>query len=423
MNMNKIKIMMIILLVTVLVISPNIHALGVAPSRDIIDFKLGKQTLTARIINSEKIDMRLALYAKGELANYTTISDSQIVVKADEAEKTFTYTLDLPATLTPGTRELGIVIVQLPDTFVESDNNLVTKDGTSVLFNKKEKNSMVSATSAVSHQLLVRVPYPDSYLEGSMYISEGKVGDTLTFTMPVVNRGSKSVEVYADITIKGPTNEEIATFKTDKTSLEGSKETSLIGTWKADVNQGLYYAEAVIHYGDKYIVVRKEFMIGNLFISVEDLSVQGFKLGGIAKFDVNLKNKWNQDIKDVYGELNVLDQEGKGLATVKTLSTDLPGYGDGTINGYWDTTGVEVGKYDVNVVLHYAGKTTEKLFQTVVGIDKITVGQPGTGQVTGAKGTSSGIIPILVVVVAVLIVVNMGWFLFLRKKFQKPPQT
>jgi hypothetical protein len=417
------KTMLMIVLVVLLFIVPNIYALGVAPSRDIIDFRPGKQTLTARIINNDRTEMRLALFPKGELANYSTINDEQIIVKADEAEKTFTYSIDLPATLTPGTRELDIVIVQLPDSYVQTNDNLVTTDDKSVLFGSKDKNSMVSATTAVMQQLMVRVPYPDSYLEGSIYVSEGKVGDTLTFTVPVVNRGSKPAEVYADVSIKGPANEEIGTFKTDKILLNGSKEVKLIGKWKADVNQGLYYAEATVHYGDKYFVLRKEFTIGNLFVSIEGLSVQGFKLGGIAKFDVNLKNKWNEEIKDVYGELNVLDQDGKGLANVKTLSTDLSGNGADTINGYWDTSGVNVGRYDVNVVLHYAGKTTEKLFQTVVGIDKITVAQSGAGQVTAAKDTSTSIVPILVVVVAVLIVVNLGWFLFLRKRVQKPPQS
>jgi len=420
---SKKIILLTVFLVLTLCLSQNIHALGVAPSREIIDYKQGVQTINARIINNDRADMRLAVYAQGDLAEYAKISDPQIVVSKDEPEKQFSYQLDLPKDLKPGTHDLKIIVVQLPETFADSDENILVTDEKAVLFENKDKESMISATTAVIHQLQVRVPYPESFLEGRFYISEGKVGDLLTFTVPVVNRGTNPVDAYAEIVIKGPTNEEIASFKTDAQTITGGEESKLVAEWTAEVNQGVYLAEAIIHYGDEYFTLRKEMNVGNVFVSIEDVKVDGFKLGGIAKFDVDIKNKWNQEIKDVYGELKVLDKEGQGIANVKTLSTDLEGYQEGQLNAYWDTAGINVGSYDVNVILHYAGKTTEKLFQTVVGIDKITVGQIGTGKVSGGEDSGTNLTLILILLVAVLIIVNLAWFVFLRKRFKKPPNN
>lgn len=410
----------IVLLVLVL-LSSFCLAIGVAPSREVIDYKEGKQTLTARIINNDRIDMRIAAYPKGELANYTKIPNELIIVKASEGEKSFEYEINLPKGLSPGTREVKIILVQLPETFATSNDNLLVTGEKAVLFENKDSESVISATSAVIHQLHIRVPYPESFVEGRLYVSEGKVGDLLEFAVPVINRGMEKTNIYAEIIIKGPTNEEIASFKTENQELGGGKESKLVGVWKADINQGLYLAEAIVHYGNEHFTLRKQFSVGNVFISIDGMRVEGFKLGGIAKFDVSVKNKWNEEIKDVYGELKVLDGEGRSLANVKTLSENVPGYGESVITGYWDTTGVSIGRYDVNVMLHYAGKTTERLFQTVVGIDKITVGQIGTGKVAGSEEGGASLILILIIVVVLLVIANISWFIFLRKRFKKPP--
>ena len=117
---------------------------------------------------------------------------------------------------------------------------------------------MISATTAVIQQLRVDVPYPDSFLEGRIFVSEGKVGDKFTITIPVVNRGSTSVDTYADINILGPANEEIASFETQTLTVDGLKEVKLVGEWVADVNQGTYIVEAIIHYDDKYFKLSKD---------------------------------------------------------------------------------------------------------------------------------------------------------------------
>lgn len=420
---TRIMISIVLAIFIALLFSTSVLALGVAPSREIIDYEQGEHTYTFRIINNENTDMKLAIYPKGELAEYTTLETNLVKLKSSEGEKSVSYTVNLPDGLNPGVRELGIVVLQLPETFAEQEDSVLVVDGQAMILDSKEQESMISATTAVVHQLQVRVPYPDSHVEGRLHVSQGKIGETFTFTISLANRGTQPAEVYADITIKGPTNEEIDTIKTEKITVKAGEGENLVSAWKADVNQGVYFAEAIVHYGDQYFVIRKEFFVGNQFVSIEDLKVEGFRLGGIAKFDVYVKNKWNQEIQDVYGELTVLDKEGNDLSTIKTLSTDLPGYGDDTLNAYWDTSAVEVGSYDVNVVLHYAGKTTEKLFNTIVSLDKITIGQLSAGKVAGGEEGNGSLVTILIAVVVLLILINIGWFMFFRKKMKKPPSN
>ena len=49
--------------------------------------------------------------------------------------------------------------------------------------------------------------------------------------------------------------------------------------------------------------------MGNKHIKIRGVKVDEFNLGEVAKFDVFIENMWNQLLKDVYGELIILDKD------------------------------------------------------------------------------------------------------------------
>ena len=137
------------------------------------------------------------------------------------------------------------------------------------------------------------------------------------------------------------------------------------------MNPGLYTAEFIVNYNDKQFVLRDDFKVGSQSIDIESIRVENFKLGTIAKFDVELLNRWNQPVSSVYADMKVLNSQSVEVASFRTAPIELMQLSRGTITGYWDTREVDVGTYDIKVILNYEGTSIEKIFKTVVGIDSI----------------------------------------------------
>jgi len=395
-----------IFLCIAILLAASITALGIAPSRDMMNYDSQAHTMTVRIINNDHKDMKVLLYAQGELASYTTLPITSIDVRSTDEEKSFTYTIQLPAGLEPGIKDLDIVALEVP-----ADMKVPESSQTQIL-----------STITVIYQLKVNIPYPGTYADGVLYISEGNANETTTFNANIVNRGTQAIDkVEGELVIKGPTNEEIKRIKaTSLTNLASQTSQKMQVDWLSDVNPGVYYAEYIVSYGSKQFVLRKTFMVGDYSIEIRNIAVQDFKIGAVAKFNMEVVNKWNQPVDNVYAELQIMDDKGNTVSNTKTITTTVSPLTTSVIYAYWDTQGITVGNYDVHTILHYGDKTTERIYKALVGIDSITVNnaEGTTGNVIGAntKGNSTSVLTILVII---LVVVNVGWlvyFKFLKKK-------
>jgi len=393
----NLKVFLIIIMLFALIYQA--HALGIAPSRNIIDYDTAEHTYNVRIINNEHKDMTLMVYAEGELQDYVTTPTSKIEMKSSEEEKEFSYKLKLPENLEPGTRNLDIIVLEL------SENT--------------DSNAMILSKMSMKHQLMVNVPYPGIYAEGVVYITEAN-SDSVTITTNIVNKGLQPINTASgDIIIKGPTNKELARIKTDSAgNIAPQSYGQLVNSWTAP-EPGEYYAEVVINYDGKQFIAKKTFTIGNQEIDIKSLQVKNFKLGTVAKFDIDLVNNWNQPINDVYGEIEILDKQGNTLDKVKTVNIELPAYTTTTVSTFWDATNVKVGEYDIKAVVHYIDKTKERVFNAVIGIDSLKIiDNTPSGNVVAAK-QEGGKLSLLYILVIVSLVVNVAWFVyykFLRKK-------
>jgi hypothetical protein len=413
-------VMILIVLAVFFVTLNSSHAIGLAPSRNVIDFTPNlEQELTFRVINTENKDMTLAVYSQEELGKYIELEQNIVEIKSSESEKEIKYKINLPDKLEPGSRKANLVVVEIPKEKSELVVvNMPDNDSTLVLANSEhfeEQESMVSAQVVLIHQLRVNVPYPGKYIQGKVYIDEVNVNETATFTLSLFNQGKETIsKAKATIVIKGPTNDEIAVVRTNEISLNPQQEAKVAAYWSADVGEGNYYAEVIVEYDEEILLLSKSFKVGSLKIEIDALKVDNFKLGTIAKFDILLRSKWNDEIPDVYANMQVIDKAGITLTDFKTSSVNIKAKGTATVSGYWDTSNVKVGDYDVNVKLNYGNKTAEKLFQTVVSIDRIEVQQALTGQAISGKNSMRD--SLLVILVIILVVVNIISFMWRRRK-------
>jgi uncharacterized integral membrane protein len=396
-------------------------ALGIAPTRKVESYTPGASyTIESVIINNEGKNMRVLILPQGDLGKYVTIKNNIIKVTSDQGEVPFTYTVTLPenTTLSPGATMLRMAFIELPSGF---SDRFVINEGQ--VISLEEDRAAISATSAIVQQIVLNVPYPASYADGKIYVTSDEAGQPVKLSVSVFNRGKEQIKAKGYALILGPTNEEIAKIDLGETTVGGMDESRLVGVWEG-TNLGDYIAEAYVTYGDQSFAAKTTFVLGKPQISIEKMGVKNFKLGSIAKFEVDVLSRWNKMIKDVNGEMKILDKNGAVIDTFPTTEIDLPPHGTTTITGYWDTENTKIGEYDVNVELNYEGQKSQKLFETVVSIDAIDVkGGKSVGQVIGAK-KEGGQYTLLIILIIVLIIVNIVIFLYFRKMkewFRRPP--
>ncbi|MFC1741505.1 hypothetical protein ACFL3V_03140 [Nanoarchaeota archaeon] len=407
--LNMVFIMTVMLAMLVL-ISSSVSALGVGPSRQFISFSSG-QIIEGElmIINDGKEDFRAAVYAQGDLADYIKLGKPIVDVSASDMVKTVPYTIEFPtASPKPGQHKLEVVVRQFPpDSDVADD-------------------TMVSANLAVISQIIVKVPYAGKYAEAKLFISGTENDDTpARFTVMLYNHGTEDIErTYAKVEVLSPTFEKVAEIYTNNRSVKPKEEVKLETLWKPSVSKGSYKAVVTVRYDDKEFKLEQAFDLGRFLIDVSDISVNKFSLGDVAKFDILLFNSWNTKIDDVYVEMIVEDSSGKKMTEFKTSVIDIPSQQGGELEAYWYTEGAAPGIYTVKLIVHYAGKITQKEYDFEVSTNSMTklgtVGQAIISEEEKQEVKTQGLLIVLIIfVIVMLIVMNIVWFYFLSRQIRK----
>jgi hypothetical protein len=333
----------------------TVSALGIAPGHtDIIFEPNAQQTVKLKLVNTGGQELQVVLYADGELAPYISFEQPLIQFSQGEEEKYANYTIKLPTSFDKqGPHTADIVARGLPPP---------SKPG--------EKG--MSASVAIASKLNVMVPYSGSYAEINLFSPSFEQGKESNFVVEVRNLGTEDLlQAQLVIDVLGPLNNRITLLKSGSFNL-ASKQSKIVPIkWTPDIGLGNYKAVATLIYNGVNAKDEKTFTIGNLGIEIVDISVKDFKLGNIAMFNIMLQNNWNENISGVYGDITIKDDSGKKYTNFKTASVNL-GQGDKQpIQAYWDTKTVGPGKYKLDVILNYLGKSSEKIFDILVSLDKI----------------------------------------------------
>ncbi len=398
-------ILLVASMLLVIALMQNASAIGITPGRTTIDFapNLHKE-VQFKIVNNEHKDMRVLLYVDGELNDSITLYNKIIDFSASEESKAFKYDANLPASIDkPGEHEVKIIAMELP--------------------RESGEGKFVGATAAVATQLLVRVAYPYKYAEIELSVVESEVNGTTSLYVAANNLGQHNlVDASANIEIFNSANEKIAIVKTSKKTINAMTRAELVGLWKANVNAGKYRAVASLVYDESKIATSERiFAVGTLMMDVVDINVKNFRLGDIAKFDITVENKWNEAIKEVFAQLQILDEKGTTIANTKSATADVPALGRQVLVAYWDTAGIKEGTYSGKMILNFADKTVEKMLKTDIRLNSIKVEIVGAGITARATAAEGGRQNLMLILIVILVIINIGWFAYfkLREKRQK----
>ena len=384
-----------------------VFSLGVAPSFYNLDSESGFQTLKLRVLNTYEEDMYVKLQASGELAKYVDYDSKTIHLTPSESSKTLYYTFDIPDDLPPGSNELRMVLVQLAE---GSTGN---------------EKTAVDARISVIQKVTVFVPYPGSYLTGTLFAESSTTNNPITFTTHVISKGNEDVEVTGTVRIRGPTNEILGTVAITETIVSSQTDKRLTVSYPGLAYAGNYQAESIIRYGDKELVLTKGFSVGSKNVKATDLIVERFKLGEIVKIKAKLENEWNSRIESLYMQVKILNEQGTIVSEFTSSPVEIGAYESKEIDAFWDTEGVRTGSYDVAVDLFFDEKVIETFFKAVIGAENVQFVEQGlTGKVIdvgdgNSSPDSTNKTNLIILLAIVLIVINallLTKFKFTKKK-------
>ena len=394
---------LLVWLMLAILLASTAYGLGIAPGHtDIIFEPNAQQTVKLKLLNQEGQEFQVMLYADGELAQYVSFDQPLIQFSQGETEKYASYTLSLPASFDKqGLHTADIVARALPPA-------------------SKSGETGMSATVAIISKLNVMVPYSGKYAEITLFSPNFEQGKESNFAVQVKNLGTEDIlkgQIVLDIL--GPTGNKLETLTSDSFALPSKQNQIIPIKWTPDLGSGNYKVVASLIYDGGNARDERQFTIGELTIDIIGITVKDFKLGGIAMFEIMLENKWNEAVPGVYGQVSVKDDSGKTYTDFKTASVDLDQNEKQPIQAYWDTKSVGPGKYKLDIILNYLGKTSEKVFDILVSADRIdtSLGGMAVAQTGTAKEPMLQAIYIVIFLLIVMIVINI--LIFLRRSKAK----
>lgn len=390
------------LLICLLFIS-SVSAIGVSPGRvsfsDYSSVNMQK-TATVTVVNTGSFESTIVVSAQGELAEYISFPQRSFTLAPGQTEKSFEYTVNLPEGLSPGPHTAEIIILELPQegSFGET---------------------YIGAAVAVLSELYVFVPYPGRFAEGRLVVDRLEDG-SLNFVIPTLSQGSFDlVDVFGRIEIYNSANQVVETLQTEAVTIPTRERKDLSVNWVPTLPNGNYRAVATVTYGgDQPLVVEAPFVVGESRLRLADVAVRDFTLGDVAKIEMVVESQWSEPIQGVNIEMLVYDQRGNLVDTVRTSSETIGSGERVTMLGYWETLGVPQGEYTAELYIRSAASTTETNRNLLFELSEDAFVVVGFGYVISAGGDSAGsAIYYLTGAIVVLILINLSWFIFLRKRF------
>lgn len=381
------KSKIVIWTIVALILISSALALGISPAEKNIRVEPNAtQTFTYIIINNEHRDFDLKISAVGELADFIKVPDYTIHLNSEEAEKSFEVNITLPSNLEPGERTGKIRLTETIPHVSVGEN-------------------YVNVQLEVNSKITVIVPYPEKYITASIEVNATKQNEPINVSAFITNLGTRDI---GNLKVKfGIVSDDklITSTETDATSLLRKETKELSTQFELNLTPGDYSAVAKIFYDNNSVDLIKDFKVGDVFVEILDYT-KYFIQGRLNKFDVDVTNEWNRKIKNAFA-LIFIDK----FDAIKSITYDLNPYEKKTLVSYWDTAGVELGRYDSNVTVNYVNKTTTK--QGEVYVVEPTQLEKTLGRPDYSLYTFVGII--------FIILVNLVWLFFMRRK--TPPEV
>lgn len=306
-----------------------VYALGIKPAKVEVNFIAGeKHEFNFQPIFPRGVDL-VDITIEGDLVEYVTV-DKTVVA--------------------PG--ESVVATLQFPDKIDKPGNYRIYIAAAE----KIDSAGVIGSRAQVRGVIGVFVPYEGKYIEPLLNIPNANVDEKINVGLNLKNKGTLDALVSANVKISDFIGNEMASlsFGSEEVKSFGEKKISQeLDTkgWKPST----YYAKTDINYDGPKIDANATFNIGSLFVEVINYTDEIIK-EGIQKYYINIKNGWNGNLGEVFADVNISNNMG-GII-FRTPSVSLRAWSEVILEGFLDTSNLELGSHDVEIVLYYQGEKT-----------------------------------------------------------------
>jgi len=319
-----------------IIIAGNVSAIAITPAARTISYSPG-----------ETIRLSFGIFDFGAGMTYEAIvtgaySENVQVVK--EGEGTLLIDFTMPEDATPGPHQLLVGIAQVP--IGDSDGG-------------------ISAIASVLSQVNFFVPYPAKYAEIGIKNTDVAAGKMAYFTVKLEGYGEETInKITGTVDIVDLNNKTVAVVPlSERNDLMFLQKTEMFAQWDTEnASAGIYKIVANVDYDGIKATAEGTLRIGVLSVNINSIRAIGTVERGLVKINIDVESIWNEPIGNIYAE-GWITKNASTLATLKSSTTRLPPWEKNTLTMYWDVFGLDVGVYDLKVLLHYGNQSKETTTQ------------------------------------------------------------
>ncbi len=366
------------------ILSSNVSAIGISPDKLSLNYEpLAEGELNVYVINTEDSEINASLTLQGDLAKYFKVIEKSVEVQPKNTGS-FTIGYKLPAVIdTPGL------------------NNIILKI---------RKNSAISqglgATLGILSKIVVDVPYPYKYLEYDFETKSVNEGEEINFDFNIQSKGVKNIfDVVSKIEVYDAHDLDnlVLELEGDKFPLvSGRNKATKIELNSSEIGIGDYFIDAYLVYDG----IESKHVNETISVGYEDVDVLNYTKrvisGGIKKFSVLLKNRWNYDVNKVYIESYLAKDNVPITERSVSHTVDMRALEEVDVPVYLDVSELISGSYTLVMDIHYSDFVKQEKVEILIE-EKIEI--------------SMGMI--VAIVLIVLVFLNIIWMTVQAEKRSK----
>ena len=363
-----------------------VTALGIRPAKTTIIYE--ETPVSSRqfwVVNNDRQELDLVISAEGELEKYLTLTTKEVTLTPEDDFKPVYFEIDLPENL-PSGEALGNIVVEQRLTSTEE--------------------GLIASKLVLKHKIIAVGDYPDKYIAAKLNFHDQ--GDKIEFVSEVENLGKEDISEIQTTFYINDKEQRPHSLQTEKLSLSTKETTLLRASLKRDLFQlGEFEVSAVTSFDDQKIELRKILRVGQPEVEITYFDPY-FIAYKINQYSLDLLNKWNTEVKNVFVDVEV-KKDGKKIDEFRTKSVDIEGEMIQRITDYLDAKDKEPGKYTFEMVVNFWNTVRmdqktfkyESEFVSEKEAEDIVRTPPLVGQavaVSGAASTSTSTILLWVII-------------------------
>ncbi|MBW2990818.1 hypothetical protein KY348_03870 [Candidatus Woesearchaeota archaeon] len=355
-----------------------VSGIGVSPAGKTINFQPNTNVeLKFNIINSEQNTFEARLMVIGELAPIIFFEKDIVNVNASDYRTPFKTIIKFPSEMEPGIHK-GMIEInpELPGV----------------------GDKMFAAYIAPQIPVSVRVPYPSKYADIRLAVLDVDEGTPVPIYIEFDNFGSEDIlRAGAQVEVYSPEQELIATLSTPEVSIKKGSMKKAQAQPSPILRKGLYSAVVKAQYDNIDKVIRTNFTIKEPVVRIKKLLTKELAQNQINKVVFEAYNEWNTEL--AIGGFIEIDEKKSEMPVFELGMNEKK-----EITGFFDTTGLALGEYNMSIALVYAGQIKTDTFLVKIS-KKIKILEKPVG-----------IWPLILVITIIIIVILVIVLLVIKKR-------